>query len=388
MEEKIEILDCSEMSDEELARALTRDKREYDSDSLSRMRREMANRKLDLASFIDRVKVSLNEAEPEDCAINQALARLKQEMSLWQIWHVVNGLQEKIALQKEVAFWTVHLFDQDNYQQSYLLKTAWQVENYLSLFLRLDEGKYTADHEYSLDECETFMDSFSSGATEKISRTLAQADIPHTVRQHELMSPHVLIPPEYREAADQIAAGIEKKVLALREEIAALAGSYERHPRLLELYNQLAELVDGDPTVSYGRGVLLFESGRNAEAAEAFIETVGTQGNLTDAEYEAHQKESEEYLLRLSAALPDNVSILHTLAHKAMSEKDNANAIARYEKILAVFPSDSIAHMNLGFLYYQDPNANTRAARHFKTYLELEPQAEDRAAIEEILASL
>lgn len=256
------------------------------------------------------------------------------------------------------------------------------------LFLRLDEVKYAVDHEYSLDECETFMDSFSSGAIEKISRALAQANIPHTVRQQELMSMHVLLPPEYREAADQIAADIEKKVLALREEIAALAGRDARHPRLLELYNQLAELVDGDPTVSYGRGVLLFESGRKVEAAEAFIETVGTRGNLTDAEYEAHQKESEEYLLRLAEALPDNVSILHTLAGKAMSEKDNAGAIARYEKILALSPTDSIAHMNLGLLYCQNPNDNALAARHFKAYLELQPEAEDRPAIEEMLAQL
>jgi len=198
----------------------------------------------------------------------------------------------------------------------------------------------------------------------------------------------VLAPPEYKENVKEVAAEIENKIQALRDEIAALAANNERDPRLLECYEQLAQLIEDDPVVSYGRGVLLFARGRNEEAAEAFIETLGARGNLSDKEYEAYQKESEEYLVRLAEALPENSSILHTLANKAMSEQDNARAIAYYEKILAAFPSDSIAHMNLGFLHYQDPNNNARAARHFKAYLELQPEAEDRAAIEEILAGL
>jgi len=198
----------------------------------------------------------------------------------------------------------------------------------------------------------------------------------------------VLAPPEYKENVKEVAAEIENKIQALRDEIAALAANNERDPKLLECYEQLAQLVEGDPAVSYGRGILLFARGRNEEAAEAFMETLGARGNLSDEEYEAYQKESEEYLVRLAEALPENSSVLHFLASEAMSAQDNAKTIAYYEKILAAFPSDSIAHMNLGFLYYQDQNANARAARHFKTYLELEPQAEDRAAIEEILATL
>jgi tetratricopeptide (TPR) repeat protein len=157
-------------------------------------------------------------------------------------------------------------------------------------------------------------------------------------------------------------------------------------------YDQLAQLVEDDPAVSYGRGVLLLERGRNEEAAEAFIELallcMQSKLGLPTADFEAYWQVAESHLERLSAALPENLGVLHCLARMAMFDKNDDKAKARYDKILAIAPTDSIAHLNLGYMYFDDPHYHARAARHFRSYLDGQPDVEDRTAVEEILTNL
>ncbi len=72
----------------------------------------------------------------------------------------------------------------------------------------------------------------------------------------------------------------------------------------------------------------------------------------------------------------------------AKFEKNDAKTKTRYEKILAVSSLDSVTHFNLGYLYLEDPYYHARAAKHFRSYLESQPDDENRAVIEETLASL
>jgi tetratricopeptide (TPR) repeat protein len=393
MDEKQTIADCARMSDEELVRVLTLDKDDYTEFSLQLVAREMARRKLELAEFINRVRIGLNDGEPENCTIDQALARLKQEIALWDNWHFTNCLREKISIQKEVAFWTVHFFEDEVYQQSFVIKTFQDIEVFVTPLLRLAAGNYPVAFQYYLDECEIFAESYSSGYIEKTSNALAKADVPHTVRTSEPPSSRqILIPKEYVEVARAVASEVAAKIKSLRNEISVLAEKDEHDPRLLELYDQLAQLVEDDHAVCYGRGVLLFERGRNEEAAEAFIELahtcIGSRHDLPTADFEAYWQAAESHLERLSAALPENLGVLHCLARMAMFDKNDDKAKAYYDKILAIAPTDGIAHHNLGYMYYDDPHYHARAARHFRSYLDSQPDAEDRAAIEEILANL
>ncbi|MGH7455146.1 MAG: tetratricopeptide repeat protein, partial [bacterium] len=397
--------DCASMNDEELVRVLTLDKEDFTEGSLQLVTREMARRKFDLAEFINRVQISLNDGEPESCTIDQALAKIRQEISWGEGWTVANCLEEGIIILKEVKFWTIHFFVKGECLQSFTVKTREKLEAFAEQFLRLAGDSYTVDYQYHLDECETFLESSSLGYVAKISTLLADAEVPHTLRTADRFYfdaisgakqtaglLYLLVPREYKEAVDAVASAIENKIQSLREEIAALAAKDEHDPQLLELYNQLSQLVDGDPAVSYGRGVLHFERGRNEEAAEAFIELahtcMGSQTQLPTGDFEAYWQASENHLERLSAVLPENLGVLHCLANMAMFDKNDEKAKARYEKILAVAPADSIAHLNLGYLYYDDRHYHARAARHFRSYLDSQPDAEDRTAIEEILANL
>ncbi len=393
MNEKFEILDCSKLSDEELVRVLTLDKADYTEGSLQLVTREMARRKLDLAEFVNRARIGLNDGEPESCTIDQALAKIKQEISWGEAWAVANCLQEGIIILKEAAFWTIHFFVKGECLQSFTIKTREKLDAFVEQFLRLAGGRHVVDHQYHLDECEIFVESYSSGYIEKTSRALVKADVPHTARNSEtLPSWQILVPQEYVEIARAVAAEVAAQIQLLRDEISALAEKDERAPQLLELYDQLAQLVEDDPAVSYGRGVLLFERGRNEEAAEAFIELalmcMQSRLGLPTADFEAYWQASESHLERLAGAMPENLDILHCLARMAMFDKNDDKAKACYDKILAIAATDSIAHLNLGYLYYDDPHYHARAARHFRSYLDSQSDTENRAAIEEILANL
>jgi tetratricopeptide (TPR) repeat protein len=379
MDEKQTFLDVPEMSAEELVRALTLDKENYTDRPLQSAARELERRKIDLAQFINQVKVGLNDAEPESCSIDTALAKLKQEISPWEVWRFVNCLQEMIDVQKEGAFWTVHFFEnEETYRQSFVIKNFSQVEVFVEQFLRLSGGSHTFDFEYNLVECDTYMED-SSGDIKKVSTALAGADIPHTVRKAE-WSLHILLPPEYRDAADDVAddaaAEIESKIQELRDEITALEENHAPREQLLEHYNQLVQLVEGDREASYHRAMLLFELGRNEEAAEAFIEAADAC-----SAFDKYWQTVESHLERLSTAMPKNLGILHCLADMARDEKNDAKIKERYEKILAVSPSDSIAHLNLANLYFEDPYYHAQAAKHFRSYLESQPDDENRAAL-------
>ena len=388
MDEKFEILDCAEMSDEELVRILTRDKEDYTETTLQRANREAWQRGLDVTQLINRVEVSLNDGEPESCTIDAALAKLQGETELWHVWHFTNCLHEKLTAQKEAAFWTLELFEGEQYQQSFFIKLAKDLEDTLAKFLRLSAEPYHVDFDYRLDDCVTIVDSHSSAYVKKVSQTLSAANIPHTVKIRAEYGLLVWAPADYEEAAQDLVAEIENKIASLRQEIARLVEKDKRHPQLLERYNELAQLIDHDATISYGQGVLLFEYGRNEDAATAFVQTAQFCMSSPKDWPPEYLEESESYLEHLAARLPEYLPLRHALANIALFNQADEKAKERFERILALAPADSVAHVNLGHLYGQDQHDRSRAVWHFQRYLELEPQAEDRAAIESMLAGL
>lgn len=401
MDEKFEILDSAQISDEDLVRILTLDKEEHNETTLQLATREAAKRKLDLAQFIDRVQVSLNDGEPESCTIDAALAKWREETVLWHVRHFTNCLQEKLSVQKEAAFWTLELFEAGEYQQSLFIKSDQTAENVLAQFLRLRDEAYDADFAYRLDELETIIESPSSAFVQNVSQTLAAENIPHAVKiaqrvyynavqggMQAIYVLHVLLPAEEKDAAQAVIAEIEHQIETLRQEIAALVEQDERHPQLLERYDELAQFMDGDAEVAYGRGVLLYERGRNEDAAMAFMQAAQLCMSFENTWPPEYLEESETYLENLVGRLPENLPLRHFLANLAMYNKNDATARERFERILAMAPADSIAHVNLGYLYAPDQRERARAIWHFQRYLELEPQAEDRAAIESMVAGL
>jgi tetratricopeptide (TPR) repeat protein len=97
--------------------------------------------------------------------------------------------------------------------------------------------------------------------------------------------------------------------------------------------------------------------------------------------------EIKNLLRAISTKSPENIDILHALAALARYEGDTSSEMDYYRQVLKLDSTESIAHLNLGYLYYHQEDGYEQAEYHFRQFLELEPEAENREAIEDLLKS-
>ena len=57
------------------------------------------------------------------------------------------------------------------------------------------------------------------------------------------------------------------------------------------------------------------------------------------------------------------------------------SAIEEYQRVLEINPNDAAAHFNLALLYDEQMKDSTQALDHYRAYLQLEPDAEDRQKV-------
>ena len=147
----------------------------------------------------------------------------------------------------------------------------------------------------------------------------------------------------------------------------------------LRIYDQLFELVPDDETVAFNRGVIQFDLGKYEDAAESFIVSAF---NRNDDDI---RDDSEDYLNQILEELPENLSILHSLASLAMENGDGELIEKFYSRIIEIDPSDPLSHLNLGHYYYADNLDDELARGHFKRFLELSPGSDEAEEIKNIL---
>ena len=76
------------------------------------------------------------------------------------------------------------------------------------------------------------------------------------------------------------------------------------------------------------------------------------------------------------------------LADLARRQGDIDRAKTHLAAVLSVSPEDPLAHVSLGHLHLEEPADEGQALLHFRQYLRLSPDADDRELIEDILNGL
>lgn len=90
----------------------------------------------------------------------------------------------------------------------------------------------------------------------------------------------------------------------------------------------------------------------------------------------------KERLLSLERKLSsERATYYYNLAVAYTKAKLHDEAIEAYLKSLEANPGNSEAHYNLGLLYEKVKNKPDKAVLHYKKYLEIQPQAEDREEV-------
>lgn len=388
---------CESMSDEELLAALTVDKQEYSADFHKAAEIELRNRNVQLSKIKNTVRVKINDQNEETVTIEMALAKLNQDISLFDVLSFTNCLNETLIFQKESHCWVGHYLYKNKYEASFFIESPQTPEEILSLFLNLQDWNAKVEKEFQLLDLVVLVSSDSDDYIESVSNLLAKLKIPSIVKNVNLTRIHlrpswpqiydenstkILVPRDYLGSAQKALTEMEHRIDNLHKQASELAQSGDIQ-RELSILSQLAKLVPNDETVLFNRGVILFELGRYKEAADSFIASLANNHNYVEL-----FEDSIQYLKQIAEKLPEDVGILHNLATFSKSKgEDNKTVEQYYRKILLIKPTDALAHLNLGYLYYEQDD-DISAYHHFMEYLELEPESDERARIESIIKQI
>ena len=153
----------------------------------------------------------------------------------------------------------------------------------------------------------------------------------------------------------------------------------------LAIYNQLNDLVFIDAYIFYNKGCVLYDLERSDEAAEAIMLSINLDLDLGRL---ARAHESLELLAEISEEIPKNTDVLHCLAGLESERNNTEKARNYYQKIIEVNDNDAIAHLNLGYFYYENSEMQSLAVKHFNRYLELVETEAERSIVEDFLRQM
>lgn len=388
---------CSRMTDRELVRAATIDREEFHESFLEIVAGELDRRKIDLSRLAEPVKLRFNDQAERPLAIEEALAELKKDMTARDAWSLTNYLEETLVIQKDAAGILVHYFFDDQYHRSFLADSFETLAQMVRQFCRFEDWCADIQGEFSLDDWTVLVSSPSSDFIDIITLALGKFNVPYIIRgtnlpQHDVImggsgnqnSLNILIPEEHVETANEVLQEIDQTILSLHKQ----AKEWQRKGDLLkelEALDYLAKLQPEDEAVFFNRASILFNLERYGDAAHSFIQAAI---NGRAAMHLTIVEEAEAYLHEILQKMPDNLEILHALAAFSREDERPTETEAYYRKIITLKPDDEIAHLNLGYSYYQDESRNEKALHHFRTYLALKPGADDREAVEEIIKEI
>lgn len=377
------IQQCAVMTDRELVRTLTIDRENFQETFLVIAESEREKRALSIEAFIDDVHLSLNDAEGASCTIDQALAKVHSDISLWSIITLTNCMEDAWVIQREVSRWLVHHYVEEGYATSFFFDATEQLQSTLRRFLSLE--LWTVDVSHDLNTWKPVFQSRSPAFLNKI--ILELGDILHTVKtplfsQDQKGQLVLLVHPEFEKQAQEIVAENHTKIEQLYDRAEHLAET-ENAERELRIYDILSELVPDNLAVHYNRGNILLEQERLDEATESLIEAivlglpeimdkvdlkprrgggvagsvnpllnllVASQTNNEPLRYPDYIDDVEILLQRIREQRPENTRILHGLAIIAEQKNDIAVACQHYRDMLAIDPQNKAAQIHLAYL--------------------------------------
>ncbi len=377
------IQQCAVMSDRELVRTLTTDRKNFQETFLVIAESEREKRALSIENFIDDIYLAQDDEEGEPCTIDQALAKVHSDIPLWSILTLTNCMENAWVIQREYRQWLVHHYVEDGYLTSFFFQTTEQLKSTLRRFLSLES--WTVDVSHDLNTWKPIFQSRSPAFLNKIISELS--DILHTVKtplfsQDQKGQLVLLVHPECEKQAQEIVDRNHTKIEQLYDRAEHLAET-ENSEQELRIYDILSELVPDNLAVHYNRGNVLIELDRLDEAAESLIEAVVlslpeigdkidlkprrgsgaagsvnpllnllvlSQKNNDPLHYPDYIDDIEILLQHIREQRPKNTRILHGLAIIAEQKNDIAVACQHYRDILAIDPENKAAQTHLAYL--------------------------------------
>ncbi len=383
---------CRSMSIKDLLRATTTDTSDYEDLFLEIAQVQLTQEWHKAQEFKDSVCVRLNDQAEATMSAKDAISKLDEDIDLWHAWIFINCLDDLMLLQRVHTGWAGHSFEKSAYSGSFRAGTTDNAKQIVRLFLELGDFGSAVEEEYDLSDWLVLAETNSSAYVEATVERLSNRGIQSTVGTRILgrlfqddepssaVSFLVLVPEESSKDAQIVLDEIQEMIRDLHAKADQLSEQGQTEEELA-IYNQVLELVPTDAMASYYKAVALIELGRYEEATEIFI--------LVAAGADSEMAQNVEgYLKETLDKIPDGIPVLHALAHLARQRDDTGEAKSSLDKILSLDQNDALAHLSLGYLYYEDSSDDAQALHHFGEYLRLNPDADDREMIQETMDAL
>ena len=170
------------------------------------------------------------------------------------------------------------------------------------------------------------------------------------------------------------------------------AGKYDE---AIAAFQKALESNAGSAVFHYNLAVAYERKGQIADAHREFGEAIKLKPDFGEAQLaqgNAYMREQNfeaavEYLTKASELLPANYNAAYNLGACLANSGKYAESEAAFRKAVLISPNEPIGHYQLAMsLLGQSKNAEAKT--EFMKYLELKPDAADRADVEELLKSL
>jgi tetratricopeptide (TPR) repeat protein len=383
------------MTDLELVSALSVDRDQFTAPFHMAAQAELSRRGIRLSEFKNQVTIIDPSGEGQTSTIAKALEACSRPAGPFDVLSFTNCVGETLTFQPGPHAWVGHYVDRGQYRFSFRIGASQGRRELLRAFLELEDWSTRVAETFDISEWDILLDSSSPDRILGLAQFLAREQVPLLIADSRFFCPaamrpdschgppfKIMVPQQSLEKAQWLLGRIEQKVEELHLEAAQRIREGDR-PAELSVLTELIQLVPNDPRAHYRRGVLLLEMSQPEAAADAFIASL-----IHHRGHEALSQAAYQGLEEISRKLPENVHVLHNLAtFSALVGLDPQQVEATYRKIIALRPEDAMAHLHLGYLYYEQGD-DVSAYRHLKRYLDLDPESEERDAIEQIIEGL
>ena len=378
-----------EMKEDELLAVLNVNRDNVNDEHKVKVAEELEKRGINLKEKFSTAKLRFNLQEVEEIDVSKAHEKLSLLINSSDVLYFINHMTEHLAVQKNKSSFAVHHHSPKSGFSTVFLDNEEEIKNCLQAFFSLNAC--LPEDAQIIEHWETFAESSSLDYILKLSELMDEGEIlycvnsAHNIRFNSFKSPYSIVLPidevknaeEIFEKMDQLKESLHKKY-----EEAEHKNDIDLQ---LKILNELESVTPEDSLVFYNKAQLLDEKGDYQNASDALIESFNIEmsnGTVDDIE------DIENYLVSILDKIENKLNSLHCLATISAFKGDVDNSFEFYKKIVDLDQNDAMAHLHLGHHYYTHTEDDEKVKTHFKKYLELEPESEDRESIEEILNNL
>ena len=388
MSEKI-IKSIDIMNNEELTSILTIQKDNFNDEFKNKVVNELDRRGIELEEVLNTAKYRINTDDLLEVNVNSAFEKLSLLKEPVDVIYFVNYMTEQLSIQKNSNTYVLHHYSPQVGFSSFCLDDKTILESTLYNFLKLNN--WLSNEVDIIEHWETFAESTSSAYIIRLAKLLDDENIVYSINSNRLArfnsfsSPYsIVLPSENMDEAAVVLTKMDELKKELHEKL-ELAEKKEDIDLQLDLLTELATVTPEDSILFYNKAQLFDEKEDFENASESLIESFNIDfknGVVDDIE------DIENYLIEVLEKVEAKSNILHCLATVSAFRGAIDNSIKYYTELIDLDENDAIAHLNLGHILYSENLDDNKAKFHFTKFIELEPQSEEREAIEAILKNL